>query len=103
MNQLREGTAFNIHTHSPVSFSFTSTSTGYEPMTIWIIFDPYPAKKQQGIIYEFQINDQRYVFMFSSRYNGMRDLINNADEDVDCVTFETETSIYRNDSFYIFV
>lgn len=85
LNQLREGTAFNIHTQSPVSFSFSSTSTGYEPMAIWIRFDHYPApSEQQGIIYKFQINDQRYVFMFSNRYDGMRDLINNADEDVDC-------------------
>lgn len=108
LNQLREGTAFK----SPVSFSFSSTSTGYEPMAIWIRFDPYPApSKQQGIIYKFQINDQRYVFMFSNRYvfmfsnryDGMRDLINNADEDVDCVTSATESSIYHNDSFYIFV
>lgn len=104
LNQLREGTAFNIHTHSSVSFSFSSTSTGYEPMTIWIIFDPYPASEQQGIIYKFQINDHRYVFMFSNRYDGMRDFINNADEDVDCITSATEkSSIYRNDSFYIFV
>lgn len=35
--------------------------------------------------------------------NGMRDLINNADEDVDCITSATESSIYHNDSFYIFV
>ena len=97
LNQLREGTAFNIHTQSPVSFSFSSTSTGYEPMAIWIRFDHYPApSEQQGIIYKFQINDQRYVFMFSNRYDGMRDLINNADEDVDCVTSATESSIYRN-------
>lgn len=96
LNQLREGTAFNIHTQSPVSFSFSSTSTGYEPMTIWIRFDPYPASEQQGIIYKFQINDQRYV--------GMRDLINNADEDVDCITSATEkSSMYRNDSFFVFV
>lgn len=67
------------------------------------IFDPYPASEQQGIIYKFQINDQRYVFMFSNRYDGMRDLINNADEDVDCITSATESSIYHNDSFYIFV
>lgn len=104
LNQLREGTAFNIHTQSPVSFSFSSTSAGYEPMSIRIIFDPYPApSEQQGIIYKFWINDQRYVFMFSNRYNGMRDLINNADEDVDCVTSATESSIYHNNSFYIFV
>lgn len=92
LNQLREGTAFNIHTQSPVSFSFSSTSTGYEPMSIRITFDP------------FQINDQRYVFMFSNRYDGMRDLINNADEDVDCITSATEkSSMYRNDSFFVFV
>lgn len=72
-------------------------------MTIWIRFDPYPASEQQGIIYKFQINDQRYVFMFSNRYDGMRDFINNADEDVDCITSATESSIYHNDSFYIFV
>lgn len=95
LNQLREGTAFNIHTQSSVSFS--STSTGYEPMTIWIRFDPYPASEQQGIIYKFQINDQRYVFMFSNRYDGMRDLINNADEDVDCITSATESSIYHRE------
>lgn len=58
----------------------------------------------KGIIYKFQINDQRYVFMFSNRYDGMRDLINNADEDVDCITSATEkSSMYRNDSFFVFV
>lgn len=101
LNQLREGTAFNIHTQSPVSFSITSA--GYEPMSIRIRFDPYPASEQQGIIYKFQINDQRSVFMFSNRYDGMRDIINNADEDVDCITSAKESSIYHNDSFYIFV
>lgn len=104
LNQLREGTAFNIHTQSSVSFSFSKSNTGYEPMAIWIIFDPYPApSEQQSIIYKFQINDQRYVFMFSNRYDGMRDLVNNADEDVDCITSAKESSIYSNDSFYIFV
>lgn len=103
LNQLREGTAFNIHTQSPVSFSFSSTSTGYEPMSIRITFDPYPTSEQQGIIYKFQINDQRYVFMFSNRYDGMRDLINNADEDVDCITSAKESRIYHNDSFFVFV
>lgn len=29
----------------------------------------------------------------------MRDLINNADEDVDCITSATESSIYNNNSF----
>lgn len=33
-----------------------------------------------------------------------RDLINNADEDVDCITSATEkSSMYRNDSFFVFV
>lgn len=41
--------------------------------------------------------------MFSNRYDGMRDIINNADENVDCITSATESSIYHNDSFYIFV
>lgn len=77
--------------------------TEIEPGEIWIRFDPYPASEQQGIIYKFQINDQRYVFMFSNRYDGMRDFINNADEDVDCITSATESSIYHNDSFYKFV
>lgn len=104
LNQLREGTAFNIHTQSPVSFSLPKSSAGYEPMSIRIYFDPYPApSEKQSIIYKFQINDQRYVFMFSNRYDGMRDLVNNADEDVDCITSARESSIYHNDSFYIFV
>lgn len=109
MNKVKSDTIsqdkiFNIHTQSPVSFSFSSTSTGYEPMSIRITFDPYPTSEQQGIIYKFQINDQRYVFMFSNRYDGMRDLINNADEDVDCITSATEkSSMYRNDSFFVFV
>lgn len=103
LNQLREGTAFNIHTQSSVSFSFSKSNTGYEPVVIWIRFDPYPTSEQQGIIYKFQINDQKYVFMFSNRYNGMRDFVNNADEDVDCITSAEESSIYHNDSFFVFV
>ncbi len=104
LNQLGEGTAFNIHTQSSVSFSFSKTNAGYEPTVIWIKFDPYPApSKKQSIIYKFQINDQKYVFMFSNRYNGMRDFVNNADEDVDCITSAKESSIYRNDSFFVFI
>ena len=104
LNQLGEGTAFNIHTQSSVSFSFSKSNTGYEPMAIWIKFDPYPApSKKQSIIYKFQINDQKYVFMFSNRYDGMRDFVNNADEDVDCITSAKESSIYHNDSFFVFV
>lgn len=104
LNQLGEGTAFNIHTQSSVSFSFSKSNTGYEPMAIWIKFDPYPApSEEQSIIYKFQINDQKYVFMFSNRYDGMRDFVNNADEDVDCITSAKESSIYHNDSFFVFV
>lgn len=104
LNQLREGTAFNIHTQSSVSFSFSKSNTGYEPMAIWIRFDPYPApSEKQSIIYKFQINDQKYVFMFSNRYDGMRDFVNNADEDVDCITSAKESSMYHNDSFFVFV
>lgn len=104
LNQLREGTAFNIHAQSSVSFSFSKSNTGYEPMGIWIRFDPYPApSEKQSIIYKFQINDQKYVFMFSNRYDGMRDFVNNADEDVDCITSAKESSIYHNDSFFVFV
>ena len=104
LNQLREGTVFNIHTQSSVSFSFSKSNTGYEPMVIWIRFDPYPApSEKQSIIYKFQINDQKYVFMFSNRYDGMRDFVNNADEDVDCITSAKESSIYHNDSFFVFV
>lgn len=104
LNQLGEGTAFNIHTQSSVSFSFSKSNIGYEPMAIWIKFDPYPApSKKQSIIYKFQINDQKYVFMFSNRYDGMRDFVNNADEDVDCITSAKESSIYHNDSFFVFI
>ena len=104
LNQLGEGTAFNIHTQSSVSFSFSKSNTGYEPMAIWIKFDPYPApSEKQSIIYKFQINDQKYVFMFSNRYDGMRDFVNNADEDVDCITSAKESSIYHNDSYFVFI
>lgn len=41
--------------------------------------------------------------MFSNRYDGMRDFVNNVDEDVDCITSAKESSIYHNDSFYIYV
>lgn len=103
LNQLGEGTAFNIHTQSSVSFSFSKSNTGYEPMSIRITFDPYPPSEKQSIIYKFQINDQKYVFMFSNRYDGMRDFVNNADEDVDCITSAKESSIYHNDSFFVFI
>lgn len=51
LNQLGEGTAFNIHTQSSVSFSFSKSNTGYEPMVIWIKFDPYPAPSKNRVLY----------------------------------------------------
>lgn len=56
-----------------------------------------------GIIYRFQINNKKYVFMFSNNYDGKSDLIQNADEDVDCMTYAQDTSLYSNDSFFVFV
>ena len=104
LNKLREGTAFNIHTQSSVSFSLSKSNTGYEPMAIWIKFEPYPAPSEQhGIIYRFKINNKKYVFMFSNNYDGKSDLIQNADEDVDCMTYAQDTSLYSNDSFFVFV
>lgn len=49
LNQLRQGSCFNIHTQSTVSFEV------------------------------------------------------NADEDVDCMTYAQDTSLYSNDSFFVFV
>lgn len=104
LNKLREGTAFNIHTQSSVSFSLSKSNTGYEPMAIWIKFEPYPAPSEQhGIIYRFKINNKKYVFMFSNNYDSKSDLIQNADEDVDCMTYAQDTSLYSNDSFFVFV
>lgn len=59
-------------------------------------------KVKSDTISQDKINSVLNQFMFSNRYDGMRDLINNADEDVDCITSATENSIYHNDSFYIF-
>lgn len=59
--------------------------------------------EQHGIIYRFQINNKKYVFMFSNNYDGKRDLIQNADEDVDCMTYAKDTSLYSNNSFFVFV
>lgn len=44
-----------------------------------------------------------YVFMFSNNYDGKRNLIQNADEDVDCMTYAKDTSLYSNNSFFVFV
>lgn len=54
-------------------------------------------------LYRFQINNKKYVFMFSNNYDGKSDLIQNADEDVDCMTYAQDTSLYSNDSFFVFV
>lgn len=71
LNQLRQGSCFNIHTQSTVSFEV--------------------------------IENKKYVFMFSNNYDGKSDLIQNADEDVDCMTYAQDTSLYSNDSFFVFV
>ena len=56
LNQLREGTAFNIHTQSPVSFSFSSTSTGYEPMSIRItVKDLAQGDQQTDLVKEEEV------------------------------------------------
>lgn len=38
-----------------------------------------------------------------NNYDGKSDLIQNADEDVDCMTYAQDTSLYSNDSFFVFV
>lgn len=100
LNQLRQGSCFNIHTQSIVSFEVIEKRSN----AIFIKFNPTPApSKQHGIIYRFQINNKKYVFMFSNNYDGKRDLIQNADEDVDCMTYAKDTSLYSNNSFFVFV
>lgn len=100
LNQPREGTAFNIHTQSSVSFEVIEKRSN----AIFIKFNPTPAPSEQhGVIYRFQINNKKYVFMFSNNYDGKSDLIQNADEDVDCMTYAQDTSLYSNDSFFVFV
>lgn len=89
LNQLRQGSFEVIEKRSNAMF---------------IKFNPTPAPSEQhGIIYRFQINNKKYVFMFSNNYDGKSDLIQNADEDVDCMTYEQDTSLYSNDSFFVFV
>lgn len=59
LNQLREGTAFNIHTQSPVSFEVIKKRSN----AIFIKFNPTPAPSEQhGIIYRFQINNKKICF-----------------------------------------
>ena len=55
-----------------------------------------------GAIYHC-VENKKYVFMFSNNYDGKSDLIQNADEDVDCMTYAQDTSLYSNDSFFVFV
>lgn len=100
LNQLRQGSCFNIHTQSTVSFDVIKRRSN----AIFIEFNPTPAPSEQhGIIYRFQINNKKYVFMFSNNYDGKSDLIQNVDEDVDCMIYARDTSIYSNDSFFVFV
>lgn len=100
LNQLRQGSCFNIHTQSTVSFEVTERRTN----AIFIKFNPTPAPSEQhGIIYRFQINNKKYVFMFSNNYDGKSDLIQNADEDVDCMTYAKYTRFHNYDSFFVFV
>lgn len=104
LSQLRQGSCFNIHTQSLVSFAFSTSNPDKESVVVRIRFDPTPAPwEQHGIIYRFQINNKKYVFMFSNNYDGKSDLIQNADEDVDCITYAREDGIYYNDSFFVFV
>lgn len=66
--------------------------------------DTISQDKINSVLNQLREGTALYVFMFSNRYDGMRDLINNADEDVDCITSATEkSSMYRNDSFFVFV
>lgn len=100
LNQPRQGSCFNIHTQSIVSFEVIEKRSN----AIFIKFNPTPAPSEQhGIIYRFQINNKKYVFMFSNNYDGKSDLIQNADEDVDCMTYAQDASLYSNDSFFVFV
>lgn len=82
LNQLRQGSCFNIHTQSTVSFEV--------------------IEKRSNAIF-IKLNNKKYVFMFSNNYDGKSDLIQNADEDVDCMTYAQDTSLYSNDSFFVFV
>lgn len=89
-----------IHAQSTVSFEVIEKRSN----AIFIKFNPTPAPSEQhGVIYRFQINNKKYVFMFSNNYDGKSDLIQNADEDVDCMTYAQDTSLYSNDSFFVFV
>lgn len=66
LNQLRQGSCFNIHTQSTVSFEVIEKRSN----AIFIKFNPTPAPSEQhGIIYRFQINNKKYVFMFSNNYD----------------------------------
>lgn len=76
------------------------------------LWDKYNRIKEvfyRDFVYDSSYTEQASCIPLSSVKNGagwdgMRDLINNADEDVDCITSATEkSSMYRNDSFFVFV
>lgn len=46
------------------------------------------------------IDGYKTIMLFGAVFT---ERVNNADEDVDCVTSATESSIYHNDSFFVFV
>lgn len=61
LNQLRQGSCFNIHTQSTVSFEVMKMRSN----AIFIKFNPTPAPgEQHGIIYRFQINNKNMFLCF---------------------------------------
>lgn len=100
LNQLRQGSCFNIHTQSTVSFEVIEKR---EVMLYLSNLIQLLLQVNNMALYRFQINNKKYVFMFSNNYDGKSDLIQNADEDVDCMTYAQDTSLYSNDSFFVFV
>lgn len=61
LNQLRQGSCFNIHTQSTVSFEVIEKRSN----AIFIKFNPTPAPSEQhGIIYRFQINNKNMFLCF---------------------------------------
>lgn len=61
LNQLRQGSCFNIHTQSIVSFEVIEKRSN----AIFIKFNPTPAPSEQhGIIYRFQINNKNMFLCF---------------------------------------
>lgn len=72
LNQLRQGSCFNIHTQSTVSFEVIEKRSN----AIFIKFNPTPAPSEQhGIIYRFQINLKSATKLFSVLLASKRPLI----------------------------